>query len=52
MKVRVALLVVFIACLLAALVCARGIVSTRGGGPESQGVIVDASAKPRAPHWF
>jgi hypothetical protein len=52
MKVRVTLLVVSIVCLLAALVCAQGILSTRGGGPGSQGVIVDASAKPRPPHWF
>jgi hypothetical protein len=52
MKVRVALLVVSIAGLLAALACAQGITPARGGGPGAQGIIVEANVKPRPPHWF
>jgi hypothetical protein len=39
MKVRVLLLVVSLASLLAALVCATGAIVNRGGGPGSQGII-------------
>jgi hypothetical protein len=39
MKVRVLLLVVTVASLLAALVCASGAIISRGGDPGSQGII-------------
>jgi hypothetical protein len=41
MKVRVALLVVSIGSLLAALVCATGVINTRGGGPTGGAIIID-----------
>jgi hypothetical protein len=51
MKAKVLLLVVSVACLLAALVCATGVISTRSA-PNSSGIIVEANPKPRPPHWF
>jgi hypothetical protein len=52
MKVKVLLLVVSIASLLAALVCAQGIIGSRGN-PSGGGIIVESNAgKPRPPHWF
>jgi hypothetical protein len=52
MKVKVLLLVVSIASLFAALVCAQGIVVDRSGS-EARGINVETNAgKPRPPHWF
>jgi hypothetical protein len=47
MKVRVLLLVVSIASLLAALVCAAGAIVQRGGGPQATGVVIQGPG-PRA----
>ena len=51
MKVRVLLLVVSIASLLAALVCATGVIATQAAS-NSSGITVEANPKPRPPHWF
>jgi hypothetical protein len=52
MKIRALLLVVSVAALLAALVCAQGIIIERGA-PGASGTTVAASgAKPKPPHWF
>jgi hypothetical protein len=48
MKVKVLLFVVTIASLLAALVCAQGIIQTRGGGDPSAGVIIIDRGQPVA----
>jgi hypothetical protein len=55
-KVRV-LLLVCLASLLSALVCATGII-VNSGGPDATGIIVAkrgheaAGGRPRPPHWF
>jgi hypothetical protein len=56
MKIRV-LLLVCLASLLSALVCATGII-VNSGGPDATGIIVATSGheaaggRPRPPHWF
>ena len=50
MKVKVLLLVVSIASLFAAL-SATGVIATRSA-TNSSGIIVEANARPRPPHWF
>jgi hypothetical protein len=57
MKVKVLPLVICLASLLSACVCASGIIVTRGG-PDARAIIIGqsgheaAGGRPRPPHWF